>query len=93
LGVFGSLFGQAVGGEFDLMLLIDGAVEQAAIQLETSSSPCVPHFFITSFPQTHAHLLLDSNPLLRSTNQHRQIQLSTFNVSYIKLSKRQKFTP
>jgi hypothetical protein len=51
--------GQAVGGGLDLMVLIGGAEEQAAIQQDSFCS----------------------------TNQHHQIELSTYCLSYIRLPK------
>jgi hypothetical protein len=48
---------------------------------------CPLKCFITSFPQPRDHLPLDSSPLFRPTNQHHQIQLSTYCLPYIRLPK------
>jgi hypothetical protein len=55
--------GQEVGGELDLMLLIGGAEERAAVQLKM----CLRKVAMKTF---------------LSTNQHYQIQLSTYCLPY-----------
>jgi hypothetical protein len=45
------------------------------------------NFSVTSAPQPRFHHQLDSSPLFPSTNQHRQIQLATYCLPYIKLPK------
>lgn len=44
-------------------------------------------FVITSFAQLPVCLLLDSIPLFHSSNQHHQIQLSTYCMPYIRWPK------
>jgi hypothetical protein len=55
--------------------------------LQLPSSVWICNGCATLDPLPCAHLPLDSSPLFRSTNQHHQIQLSTYCLAYVRLPK------